>query len=163
MGNTEAVARYKARHPERVRAKGRRMYRERKRYTPEHNHWRAMIDRCNNHPDYAGQGIKVCSRWRRSFVNFLADMGPRPSPRHSIDRYPDKDGDYTPKNCRWATAAQQNRNTRQNRIIMIGGRRQPLCDWAIESGVNYGTIRTRLRDGWPIRQAIFQPARAKAT
>ena len=162
MSNAEACARYKARHPERVCKKLKLAYRARKERFPEHNAWRAMIDRCNNHPRYKGRGVRVCARWRHSFANFLADMGPRPSPRHSIDRYPNKRGDYTPSNCRWAIPGQQNRNTQQNRIITIDGRRQPLCDWAIESGVNYGTIRTRLRDGWPVRQAIFQPARAKA-
>jgi hypothetical protein len=52
------------------------------------------------------RGIKVCDRWRTSFANFLADMGRRPSPQHSIDRI-NQQGDYEPCNCRWATRSEQ--------------------------------------------------------
>lgn len=55
-------------------------------------------------------GITVCERWRDSFENFLADMGERPSKAHSIDRFPNRDGNYEPGNCRWATAIEQSRN-----------------------------------------------------
>ena len=78
--------------------------------------WRGMIERCEN-PNhigfkyYGGRGIKVCKRWRKSFANFLADMGPRPAGM-TIDRYPDTDGDYTPDNCRWATPGEQRANQR---------------------------------------------------
>jgi hypothetical protein len=68
------------------------------RRTPEHKTWASMIQRCNpnkskDDPDYslyAGRGISVCERWRLSFVDFLADMGRRPSPDHSIDRIDNK-------------------------------------------------------------------------
>jgi len=86
------------------------------RQTPEYRTWRHMAQRCENpntrgFKNYGGRGITVCVRWRRSFANFLADMGPRPSPFHSIDRI-NNDGNYTPKNCRWATKSQQRRNQR---------------------------------------------------
>jgi hypothetical protein len=74
---------------------------------PKHPRW----------PDWGGRGIKVCDRWN-SFENFLADMGPRP-PMHSLDRI-NNDGDYTPKNCRWATANVQN-NNRRNSIAKVLG------------------------------------------
>jgi hypothetical protein len=76
-----------------------------------------MKTRCSNprNPafmDYGGRGIEVCPRWEVSFEAFLADMGPRTSPAHSIDRK-NNDGNYEPGNCRWATASEQARNRRR--------------------------------------------------
>src|SRR6266508_728705 len=83
--------------------------------SPEWRAWRNMRQRCKNrrHPkyrDYGGRGITVCDRWA-SFENFLADMGPKPSPAHSIDRI-DVNGNYEPGNCRWATPKEQRLNQR---------------------------------------------------
>jgi hypothetical protein len=85
--------------------------------TSEYNSWVGMINRCTNpkhrsFKEYGGRGIKVCKRWRRSFAAFLEDMGPRPTPQHTIDRK-NNDGGYTKRNCRWATRSQQNLNRRK--------------------------------------------------
>ena len=87
-------------------------------HSDEFRTWMHMRQRCN--PKYArpheiehyvDRGIKVCESWETSFANFYADMGPRPSPKHSIDRI-DNDGHYEPGNVRWATSVEQNRNRR---------------------------------------------------
>lgn len=83
--------------------------------TPEHSVWKSMKSRClnknnNEYWRYGGRGITVCDRWVNSLPNFVNDMGKRPE-GYSIDRI-DPDGNYEPSNCRWASAAQQNRNYR---------------------------------------------------
>lgn len=80
--------------------------------------WRAMRSRVFDKKNfdywrYGGRGITVCDRWLE-FSNFLEDMGERPTAKHSIDRYPDGNGNYEPGNCRWATRKQQVENLPQN-------------------------------------------------
>lgn len=88
------------------------------RVTPEYRAWAAMRDRCSRQKNpkyhlYGGRGISVCDRWG-SYENFLADMGRRPSPAHSLDRG-DNYGNYEPGNCRWATRSEQSGNRRPYR------------------------------------------------
>lgn len=85
--------------------------------SPERVAWSNMIQRCTNQhskswPNYGGCGIAVYDRWRNSFDDFLADVGPRPSPSHSLD-HRDNDGHYEPGNVRWATPQEQAQNTRR--------------------------------------------------
>ncbi len=127
----------------------------------EYKIWKGMRQRCSNpntaeYRHYGERGIAICARWQ-DFENFLADMGPRPSPQHSIDRI-DVDGDYEPGNCRWATPVEQNRNTRSNVNITYGGRTQTLAAWAEEIGVEYMTMYSRLRRAnWTLERALTTP------
>jgi hypothetical protein len=90
---------------------------------PEYRVWRGMLNRCYNENDkkyylYGGRGIAVCDRWQygengtHPFMCFLIDVGWRPADKQSIDRCPDKNGNYEPNNTRWATHSEQNSNRR---------------------------------------------------
>jgi hypothetical protein len=125
----------------------------------EYNSWRAMKARCHDpksvqFKDYGGRGITIQGPWVNSFEEFLSYMGPKPSNNHSIDRYPDKNGNYEPGNVRWATAKEQGNNTRRNHLVTFDGRTQTIDQWSRETGINYGTLRSRLRIGWTDAAAI---------
>ncbi len=133
--------------------------------TLSHQSWSAMIARCQptnagRYPGYSPRGIRVCERWagKDGFANFLADMGERPSKAHSIDRFPNNDGDYEPGNCRWATQKQQSRNSRQNRILTYNGVSKCLAQWAEDAGLPVWVVRYRLKQGWPMDQVLETPA-----
>lgn len=126
--------------------------------TPEYRVYSHMIGRCSNPGDtafrnYGGRGISVCDRWRESFAHFLADMGPRPSPAHSIDRI-DNDGHYEPSNCRWALMQEQARNKQNTVYLEHDGRRLPLPAWAEMAGLPPNVLRSRIRNGWPVERAL---------
>jgi hypothetical protein len=94
------------------------------KWSPEYRSWAGMISRCyqpinTSYDNYGGRGIKVCERRRSSFAAFLADMGPKPSPKFSLDRI-NSDADYTPDNCRWATWSEQMRNRRPLKRDALG-------------------------------------------
>lgn len=109
--------------------------------SPEHYVWRAMIQR-------EGKGhwanVKVCKRWRK-YENFIADMGPRPTPKHSIDRFPDASGDYKKSNCRWATQSQQMRNKRTTLFFTDGERVGTVGEWAVWLDISVPLARYRWR------------------
>jgi hypothetical protein len=117
------------------------------RRSPEYNVWNGMKHRCHN-PNYSGyykygaRGIVVCQEWRDSFEAFYRDMGPRPSPRHSVER-DDNDGPYAPWNCRWATTKEQAYNKR--RTIRVEGK--TIGEIATEAGLDIATIRARYYRG----------------
>jgi hypothetical protein len=120
------------------------------RTTPLYRAWQHMLTRCFNkkcqdYPDYGARGITVCERWL-SFENFMADMGERPANK-SLDRYPDKNGNYEPGNCRWATAREQTLNRRNTIFVTHLGQTKLLTDWSTELGINYFTLHKRLGKG----------------
>jgi hypothetical protein len=117
--------------------------------TPEYNSWLAMRQRCyykshKDYPRYGGRGIRVCDQWkcREGFPAFLAHVGKRPSPKHTIDRI-DRDGHYEPGNVRWATDHVQSSN-RSNSIFVTlddGITVVPLKEAARLFGADYGAVR----------------------
>ncbi len=119
--------------------------------TKEFGVWTDIKTRCYNaraaaYDNYGGRGIKVCDRWLNSFEDFLADMGQRPSDKHSIERN-DVNGDYTPENCRWATDEEQALNKTTTVWIEVDGVRKPLATWAKEKGVSIHAVRQRYAAG----------------
>ncbi len=125
-----------------------------RRPTPEYSAWVAMKIRCTNaetpiYQRYGAVGIGVCARWSASFEDFLEDLGPRPSARHSLDRFPDRRGNYEPGNVRWATLEEQNRNRSSVRLTVdlaseILGR--------LEHGESSASIARRMAIGaWLVR------------
>lgn len=134
--------------------------RTRKPESSEYMSWKAMRMRCSNPNDkryarYGGRGIEVCERWQ-SFQNFLSDMGPRPTPKHSIERI-DNDANYTPENCRWATAVEQMNNVSRNRLVNYRGEQLTLAQVVRASGTPFNShrVRWRLTKGWSVHDALF--------
>lgn len=135
--------------------------------TPEHLTWKRMVKRCYNkncpdYPDYGGRGISVHPDWRvkgTGFQAFFDCMGPKPTPEHSIDRYPNPNGNYEPGNVRWATIDEQARNKRNNVFLTCNGKTQCAEDWAKELGMQQQTMQRRLARGWTAEEAILTPVR----
>jgi hypothetical protein len=133
-------------------------------FSAEYIAWRNMIARCERPTAgrfnaYGARGIRVCARWRASFGAFIADMGPKPSPQHTLDRI-DVNGNYTPENCRWAAARFQQRNTRRSHMVTFRGETMSLPDAAERVGFSYGMVKRRLLLGWTVERALTEPRRA---
>lgn len=112
--------------------------------------WTAMKRRCldpNNkdYPRWGGKGVKICQRWL-AFENFLADMGVRPGAT-TIDRYPNRHGDYGPGNCRWASAVEQQENKDNFAWVETPVGTIPLRDYALHIGISLGAAHLRLKRG----------------
>ena len=127
--------------------------------------WRGMIKRCTNpkaknYPSYGGRGIKVCDSWLNSFDHFISDIGPRPSPSHSIDRK-EVNGDYEPNNCRWATATEQANNRRCTHWIEFRGQKRTITEWSRDLGLTPTALRLRIEYGWDFERAMTQPGNRK--
>jgi hypothetical protein len=105
--------------------------------------------------DYGGRGISVCERWSE-FDNFLADMGRRPSPEHTIDRK-DNNGNYEPGNCQWATRLAQGGNKRNNVVLTANGYSFTLSQWSKITGIGITTISHRINHGWDTKKALTEP------
>lgn len=128
--------------------------------TRAYRSWGTMLQRCYNpknlkYPSYGGRGIVVCDRWL-NFDAFLADMG-QPPVGATLDRR-DNSGPYELSNCRWATATEQARNRRSNKLISFRNETRCLAEWGDVLGFKPATLLTRLdRLGWSIEKAFTTP------
>ena len=131
--------------------------------TLEYPVWYDMTRRCegrfeNGKHFYQDRGIQVCDRWKgeNGLINFIADMGNRPSIKYSLDRK-DNNGNYEPDNCRWATRLEQMGNIRSNRNIEFDGITQCVSAWARERGLSLSCLRKRLNSGMSASEALTRP------
>ena len=118
------------------------------RKSPTYKSWTGMRGRCYTKTNkkylrYGGRGIKMCDRWKDSFDNFLADIGLKPSPEHSIDRI-NNDGNYEPGTCRWATDIEHSRNKSTTLRIRFQGEENDLATWCEKLGLPYHRTWQRL-------------------
>ena len=131
------------------------------KHHPLYVSWLRMKERClyAHHPffsDYGGRGVKVCDRWLH-FTSFLEDMGPSWSRGMTLDRFPNKAGNYEPGNVRWSTRKQQANNRRNNRLITHNGETMTVTEWARRTGMSPVTLGSRLDHGWSPSDAITRP------
>lgn len=132
---------------------------------PEYHAWQHMKGRCyrandSSYPRYGARGIGVCSRWLNSYENFVADVGIRPSPAHSLHRK-DNNGNYEPSNVVWATKEEQNRNQTSTILLTIDAVELCVAEWSKVSGVSATTIYSRIKAGRDPRSAVFGKVRRR--
>lgn len=140
-------------------------------YCREYSIYEGMKRRCHspknwNYRKYGARGITVCDRWRYGGARvFYQDMGPCPSPAHSIDRI-DNDKGYSPENCRWATLAEQMINRKHPgkllwrlMVLSIDGIVASGIEHASRRGITPNAVRRRLQRGWSLERALMEPSR----
>ena len=123
--------------------------------TPEYAAWQGMWDRCTNpnNPAYAAYKFRRPPEQWRSFEVFYAELGPRPSSHHSLDRK-DNSKPYGPGNCRWATDKEQSRNRKTNIKVVFQNTVMTLREACVACGFKYTTVRARyINYGWDMKSA----------
>lgn len=118
--------------------------------------WENMISRCQNknnkaYKNYGARGIVVSDEWK-DFKNFFADMGNRPSLKHTLDRI-DNQGNYCKENCKWSSWNEQARNRRTNNNITFKGKTMCLTDWAKSLNITPPSLYKRLKK-WDFEKAM---------
>ena len=127
-----------------------------------HRIWKRMKTRCYNKNSsdyilYGSRGIKICDQWKKSFPEFAKwsfENGYKDN--LTIDRI-NPNGDYSPENCRWATAKEQANNRRSNRFITIGYETKTIAEWVEYSGISKSTFCQRLQAGKSGQDLISKP------
>jgi hypothetical protein len=133
---------------------------------PDYCIWVKMKSRCLNANDksyknYGGRGINVCETWKKSFLNFINDLGWRPDQKYSLERI-DYNKDYCPENCKWILKTEQSKNCRRVKLIIYDNKKYCLTDLCKLLGLAYSTMRHRVYDlGIPFEEAIKYPQHYK--
>jgi len=135
---------------------------------PRRKEYRALchaLSQCYNkndqyYPRVGAKGIKVCARWRRSFQNFLADVGPCPIGKQFLQRI-DRNKDFKRGNVRWADSLEIGCNKEKNRWVTLDGITLHLSEWSRVTGMDRGTIEDRLSKGWSAVEALTTPPRQR--
>ena len=115
---------------------------------------RCLVPTCKDYRLYGGRGIRICDEWLNDFFSFNS-WAEKNGYKEGLmlDRI-DNDGNYEPKNCRWATSVEQANNKRTNVFITLNGETNTLREWCTFINIRYGTVEARLRRGWTIEQAF---------
>lgn len=127
-----------------------------------YNIWHKMKERCYNpnhahYINYGGRGIAVCDEWKNNFQAFYDWATQNGYQEHlTLDRIDNSKG-YSPSNCRWASAVEQQNNTRRNRLLTMNGEVKSVAAWSRERHIPYSTIYSRLTSGWSIEDALTKP------
>lgn len=116
---------------------------------------RCLNPKAPNYENYGGRGIGICDRWKNSYENFIADVGERPSMKHTLDRV-DNDGDYEPGNVRWATRREQLSNTRRSVLVTWNGETKTVAEWADQMGITRQSLYRRVKL-WSLEDAMTRP------
>lgn len=124
----------------------------------EYRAWLGMKNRCKSEKQFYGGRVTICAAWKKSFRVFFADMGPAPSPKHTLERN-DNDGNYEPGNCRWATHAEQCKNRRSNIRLTLDGKTMVAADWSRELGISKNVISQRVKCGMSDREVLLTPCK----
>jgi hypothetical protein len=127
-------------------------------YKSEYVAWCSIKYRCYNpsckdYRHYGGRGIKMCDRWVNSFDAFLEDMGPKPTPKHTVERLRVNE-DYEPSNCVWLINVEQTWNMRTSRMLTHNGVTKSAPAWAKELGIPYKTVKARIDRGLPTERVL---------
>lgn len=133
-------------------------------FEPEYKLLNNILSRCYNPKTlkyhlYGGRGIGVAEEWRGmdKYPAFLAHVGRRPSPKHSLDRWPNKNGNYEPGNVRWATSTEQMRNARSNVMVTVNGEMACVTEMSAKYGIRKNTAISRIKRGWSARDTFTTP------
>lgn len=145
-GYTKSCGCFQAQNSSRLHTKhGQKSPKHGKRGTMLYARWRSMFDRVRSDENYAH--VSISERWQGDdgFVNFCQDIGPMPTPKHTVDRYPNKTGNYEPGNVRWATMLQQMQNLTKNVNFEYKGEVLCLSEIARREGLRPNELSRRIR------------------